>query len=72
MNDWDRNNLDFLLKSNDQTFTQFLEESSEEDLAYALELIAKARIENELETTSMLDDVEDTTQAQAILARFRL
>ena len=72
MNDWDRNNLDFLLKSNDQTFTQFLEESSEEDLAYALELIAKARIEIELETTSMLDDVEDTTQAQAILARFRL
>lgn len=41
MNDWDRNNLDFLLKSDDQTFTQFLEESSEEDLAYALELIAK-------------------------------
>jgi hypothetical protein len=72
MNDWDRNNLNFLLESNDQTFTQFLEESSEEDLAYALELIAKARIENELETTSMLDDVEDTTQAQAILARFRL
>jgi hypothetical protein len=72
MNDWDRNNLDFLLKSDDQTFTQFLEESSEEDLAYALELIAKARIENEFETTAMLDDVEDTTQAQEILARFRL
>jgi hypothetical protein len=52
----------------------FLSWASDEDLAYALELIQLARAELELEEILMLDaqDDIDTSQAQVILERFRL
>ena len=74
MNDWNRENLDFILNSSDADMEDFLSWASDEDLAYALELIQLARAELELEEILMLEsDADlDTSQAQMILERFRL
>jgi len=74
MNNWDKENLNFILNSNDADMEDFLSWASDEDLAYALELIQLARAELELEEIQMMEaqDDLDTSQAQAILERFRL
>ena len=74
MNDWDRGNLDFILNSSDADLEDFYSWASDEDLAYALELIQLAKAELELEEILMLEaeDDLDTSQAQVILERFRL
>jgi hypothetical protein len=74
MNNWDKENLNFILNSDDADMEDFLSWASDEDLAYALELIKLARAELELEEILMLDaqDDIDTSQAQVILERFRL
>jgi hypothetical protein len=74
MNNWDKENLNFILNSNDADMEDFLSWASDEDLAYALELIQLARAELELEEILMMEaqDDLDTSQAQAILERFRL
>lgn len=74
MNDWNRENLNFILNSDDADMEDFLSWASDEDLAYALELIQLARAELELEEILMLEASTDldTSQAQVILERFRL
>ena len=66
--------MNFILNSNDADMEDFLSWASDEDLAYALELIQLAKAELELEQILMLEteDNLDTSQAQAILERFRL
>ena len=74
MNNWDKENLNFILNSDDADMEDFLSWASDEDLAYALELIQLARAELELEEILMQESDEDpdTSQAQVILERFRL
>jgi len=74
MNNWDKENLNFILNSDDADMEDFLSWASDEDLAYALELIQLARAELELEEILMLETEADpdTSQAQAILERYRL
>lgn len=74
MNNWDKENLNFILNSDDADMEDFLSWASDEDLAYALELIQLARAELELEEIEIMeaDTNLDTSQAQAVLERFRL
>jgi hypothetical protein len=74
MNNWDKENLNFILNSDDADMEDFLSWASDEDLAYALELIQLAKAELELEEILMLelDEDPDISQAQIILERFRL
>jgi len=74
MNDWNRENLDFILNSTDADMEDFLSWASDEDLAYALKLIQLAKAELAVEEILMLelDENPDTSQAQMILERFRL
>ena len=74
MNNWDKGNLDFILNSTDADMEDFLSWASDEDLMYALELIQTARAELAVTEIEMLDveAVEDLSQAQAVLERFRL
>jgi hypothetical protein len=71
MNDWDRNNLNFILTSMDDAFEKWMLEAKPEDIEYALELIARhkrelANIEEKLD-----DDVTDFTEALAIINRVK-
>lgn len=74
MNNWDKGNLDFILNSTDEDMEDFLSWASDEDLKYALELLQTARAELELAEFEILEAeaVEDLSQAQAVLERFRL
>jgi hypothetical protein len=74
MNNWDKENLNFILNSDDADMEDFLSWASDEDLAYALELIQLAKAELAVEEILMLelDENPDTSQAQMILERFRL
>ena len=74
MNDWDRGNLDFILNSSDADLEDFYSWASDEDLLYALQLIQLAKAELAVEEMEMLESEadSDTSQAQAILERFRL
>ena len=73
-NDWDRDNLNFLLNTKGDDFTAFWEQSDEDDKRYAQELLdaysreLKLRSE-ELEIEALLID---TTYAKELLKKFAL
>jgi hypothetical protein len=73
-NDWDRDNLNFLLNTKGDDFTAFWEQSDEDDKKYAQELLdaysreLKLRSE-ELEIEALLID---TTYAKELLKKFAL
>jgi hypothetical protein len=73
-NDWDRDNLNFLLNTKGDDFTAFWEQSDEDDKKYAQELLdaysreLKLRSE-ELEIEALLID---TTDAKELLKKFAL
>ena len=76
MDKWDRDNLNFLLSVDEAAFDEFMEQSSDDDIQYAIELIQthKAELmakEMELEEV-LLEEGLDLTQAQSVLAKFRL
>lgn len=75
MDKWDRDNLNFLLNVDDETFDDFVAQSSADDIDYAIELIQTHRAElmtRELELEDELADETGLDEAQAVLAKFRL
>ena len=74
MNDWDRDNLNFLLNADRETMEDWYHMATEDDFKYAAELFRRARTELAMQELALVDTeaVEDTTEAQAVLARFRL
>jgi hypothetical protein len=72
MNSWDRNNLHFILDSDEATLNDFYSWATEDDLAYALSLVRQARAELLVQEAELLDEVEDVSQAQSVLAQFQL
>jgi len=71
MNDWDRNNLNFILTSMDDAFEKWMMESKTEDIEYALELIARHKRELADIEEKLYDDVTDFTEALAIINRVK-
>jgi hypothetical protein len=73
-NDWDRENLEFLLNTKGEDFAEFWEQSDEDDKVYATELLdaysreLKLRAEL-LEVEAKLDDL---IIAKDILKKFAL
>ena len=77
MDKWDRDNLEFLLSVDEATFDDFMAQSSEDDIQYAIELIQTHKAEllaRQLELEDALNEEEgiDLSAAQSVLARFRL
>jgi len=76
MNNWDQNNLNFLMSLTAEELEQFMNDSDEDDLAYALELVQreKSTVLNKIE--ELLDVVSndniDLSEAQSVLSKFRL
>jgi len=71
MNDWDRNNLNFILTSMDDAFEKWMMESKTEDIEYALELIARHKRELADIEEKLYNDVTDFTEALAIINRVK-
>ena len=72
MNDWDRNNLHFILDSDEETLEDFYSWATEDDLTYALSLVRTAIAELIVQETELMDGVEDLSQARSVLAQFQL
>ena len=72
MNPHDKSNLDFLMNINIDSFNEWASQASEDDIAYALELIRQARAALEVDLVEILDDVEDFSEAKSVLQKFML
>jgi hypothetical protein len=72
MNDWDRNNLHFILDSDEATLDDFYSWATEDDLVYALTLIREARAELLVQEAELMDEVGDVSEANAMLKQFQL
>jgi len=78
MNDWDRNNLHFILDSDEATLEDFYSWATEDDLAYALSLVREAKTELLIQEADILDEIltnataDDVADANAMLKQFQL
>ena len=74
MNDWDRDNLNFILNISPETLRDFLSIMSPDDVAYAFELIRTAKAEiivDQMEYDENNSDIE-LSDAAAVLSKFTL
>jgi hypothetical protein len=76
MNEYDRSNLNFILKTDTAAFEAWLDQASGDDVAYALELIAQAKVElqvNAMELQEQVQDLEglDCTEANEFINRVK-
>jgi hypothetical protein len=67
MNDWDKDNLKFLLQSDSETIDEWFHYSDKDDIKYALELIRTARNEMLVYELNLMDDVEHVNDAKEAL-----
>jgi len=72
MNDHDRDNLNFLLTVSQEVFEDWFDQADQDDVDYALELLAKRKAELTLQELEFSDVVEDITQANQVLRKFML
>jgi hypothetical protein len=78
MNEWDRNNLHFILDSDEETLEDFYSWATEDDLAYALSLVREAKTELLIQEADILDELlitataADVADASAVLRKFQL
>ena len=67
MNDWDKDNLRFLMNISGRAFDEWVAQADDDDIKYAMELIQQARLEISLQTAAIFDEVEDLTEARVLL-----
>ena len=78
MNEWDRNNLHFILDSDEATLEDFYSWATEDDLAYALSLVREAKTELLIQEADILDELltaataADVADASTMLRKFQL
>ena len=71
MDKWDLDNVQFLLNEDEQTIKEWYATVSEDDIQYALEILAAYRNELALRELELMDDVDDSMMVEAgqVLAR---
>lgn len=77
MDEHDRDNLNFLLTVDSDTLQDWYGQATQDDIAYALELLSYANKENirrlaNLGVNVMSEDDIDVTLANTVLSKFRL
>jgi len=72
MNDWDKNNLQFILALDEEGFENWYATLDPDDMDYALGLLKTARTEVNMQLASLHDDIEDVSDAEKILKQFTL
>ena len=72
MNDFDKDNLNFFINGSQEEFDAWSEQAADDELQYAMELIRTVRRELMDQEAELLDLVEDTAEAQAVLKQFTL
>lgn len=75
MNEYDRNNLHFIMNLDTREFEDWAMESSDDEIQYAIEIIRQARLELAEQERELLEaDLEDSgfNEANAVLKKFML
>jgi hypothetical protein len=74
MNEWDRDNLDFILNTSEAEFAKWMLQADADDINYALELIDTHRMELNMKQSLLREPGEDIdiTQAKQVLEKYRL
>lgn len=67
MNEWDRNNLEFLLNASPDVLKDWYDKVDEDDREYASELLTMYGQELKFKSAMLEDNVPDITQAAKIL-----
>jgi hypothetical protein len=68
MNKRERENLNFLMNLDDDDFTKWAEDMPLDDVAYALELIQKAKAELEVQALEIAEEVQDVEGLDCTMA----
>jgi hypothetical protein len=73
-NDWDRDNLNFLLNTKGDDFAAWYAQSDEDDKAYAQELMDAYSRELKLRAEALEIEarLDNTLEADRVIAKFRL
>lgn len=71
MNEWDRDNLDFIMNTSEEGFDEWLEQADNDDVAYALELIRMAKAELMIQEMEFTDDISNFTEASQLIERIK-
>ena len=72
MNDWDKNNYNFIMSLSPKEFDEWASGLEQDDVDYAIELIQQARRELSLLEAELTDNVEDLVQARNVLKQYTL
>jgi len=72
MNEFDRDNLEFFKQAPQEEFDAWCDQATNEEISYAFNLIRTARRELIEQELAVLDEVDNTDEAKAILKRFTL
>lgn len=70
LNDWDRDNLNFLLNADRKTLDEWYAQCDADDIRYALELMKAHKSELILQELEYFDEVNDLSVANTLLKKF--
>ena len=74
MNDYDKNNYDYIMHLSEDEYDEFLETASEDDLNYLQELMDQKKVELQMNIHEFEDKLAslDTSMAMELLRKFML
>jgi hypothetical protein len=72
MNKYDRENYHFIMSLTPKEFDEWYKTISDDDAAYAMELIQQARTELAEQSASLFDDITSFKEARKLLKKFTL
>lgn len=71
MNEWDRDNLEFIMNTSSKEFDEWLIQASDDDVNYALELIRMAKAELIVQEMEFTDGVSNFNEANKLIQRIK-
>jgi hypothetical protein len=71
MNEWDRDNLDFIMNCSEEGFDEWLDQADNDDINYALSLIRMAKTEMMVQELELTDDISNFNEANQLIERIK-
>jgi hypothetical protein len=71
MNEWDRDNLEFIMNSTDEGFEEWLDQADNDDVEYALQLIRMAKAELIIQEMEFTDEISNYSEAATLIERIK-
>lgn len=71
MNEWDRDNLDFIMNCSEDGFDEWLDQADNDDINYALSLIRLAKTELMVQEMELTDNISNFSEANQLIERIK-